>query len=343
MNRLRLKAVAAACFACGISGPALAAEDDVRASLLNTLDNLEASVLGTPMEPLALQKITEARDRVLLASPAEINAIPESYRGRLDLIESSSGQLSLLRETAPAPGPATKDKGLVPLQSLGPDYETGPLDDPSYPSFSWSFAFSDPGEPEGDNDSGSGSDTCDALGYNVNDRFVTLNAAIVAEAAKDIAEQACDLTVAGFNVALACIVTDVAAYVAIGINENQELCNDFLTAAEVTATWDGLNVVHGNVQHLHDDVAAVDSAVAAVDSAVANVDADLAQHDADIKSDLGQHDGDIKTALAAHDADIKALLNQVLAKQDAILGELDVVKELLNTPSGRRPEWPTKP
>lgn len=343
MNAIRLKAVFAACFACGFAGAAAAAEDDLRASLLNTLDNLESSVAGTPMEPLAVQKITEARDRVLLASPAEINAISPSYRGRLELIESSSGQLSLLREAAPSASPAGKDKGLVSLQSLGPDYETGPLDDPGYPNFSWSFAFSDPGEPDGDNDSGSGSDTCDALGYNVNSRFVTLNAAIVAEAAKDIAEQACDLTVAGFNVSLACIVTDVAAYVAIGINENQELCNDFLTAAEVTATWDGLNVVHGNVQHLHDDVAVVDAAVAAVDSAVAEVDADLAQHDADIKSGLGQHDSDIKTALAAHDADIKALLDQVLANQGAILGELDTVRELLNTPSGRRPDWPNRP
>lgn len=342
MKKLRLKAVGLACLTCALPATGIAAEEALRETLLNTLDNLESSVAGTPLGPLAMQRIDEARDRVLLASPAELNAIPRSYHGRLELIESSSGQLRSLRGPAPA-ADGVKDKALVPLTSLGPDYDSGPLDGPDYPNFNWNFAFSDPGEPDGDNDSGSGSDTCDTLGYNVNDRFVTLNAAIVAEAAKDIAEQACDLTIAGFNVSLACIVTDVAAYVAIGINENQELCNDFLTAAEVTATWDGLNVVHGNVQHLHGDVASVDAAVAAVDSAVANVDADLAQHDADIKADLGQHDSDIKSALAAHDVDIKALLNQVLAKQDVILGELDTVKELLNTPSGRRPDWPNQP
>ena len=51
-------------------------------------------------------------------------------------------------------------------------------------------------------------------------------------------------------------------------------------------------------------------------------------HDSDMKRLLATHDSDIKGLLAKHDADIKELLAQVI--------------RLLNTPQGRRPEFPIK-
>ena len=55
-----------------------------------------------------------------------------------------------------------------------------------------------------------------------------------------------------------------------------------------------------------------------------------------LQEDLKQHDTDIKSAVSIHDGDIKALLATVQS-------DLAEIKRLLNTPPGRRPDFPLKP
>lgn len=65
----------------------------------------------------------------------------------------------------------------------------------------------------------------------------------------------------------------------------------------------------------------------------------LSAHDSEVKWRLASHDAEIKALVAKHDAEIKALL----AEHDHDIKQLlaEVIK-LLNTPTGRRPEFPIK-
>lgn len=65
----------------------------------------------------------------------------------------------------------------------------------------------------------------------------------------------------------------------------------------------------------------------------------LAEHDAAVRGQITAHDGDMKQQLSTHDADIKQLL---ASQQDEIRALFAQVIQLLNTPQGRRPEFPTK-
>ena len=146
-----------------------------------------------------------------------------------------------------------------------------------------------------------------------------------------------------------CIITDIIAYVAIGINENQELCNDFMTAAEVTATWGGMKTVHGNVQHVHGDLEGHNisltnhnTALGAHDSSIGG---DLMSHDMNIDADLIVHGSSmtiehnrLRDGLTQHHIDIRGVLNQLLqggsgsteAKLDVVLAvQREIIRLLL--------------
>jgi len=219
------------------------------------------------------------------------------------LLETSTKQLAVLYDPAIQERSALAKRRESSVPELAfQGYVDGALDDPDYPTIDWSFGWDEvlmPSEDDGANNSNSGGDLCQAPGYSVSTRFAVLSTAVALEATKDIASRFCSQSGLGFNASLACIVTDVAANVAKGINTFQETCNAYMTAAEVTATWNGLKTVHGNVQHVYDNV-------------------------------------------VTHDAEVQALLRQVLRRQNHMMGDMDTVIQLLNTPSGLRPTWPTK-
>lgn len=314
---------------CLCSAASLAADEDLRTGLLNTVDNLGATAEGLNMTPLLQDQIATARERVKNAAPGELEAIPADLRSSVRILELSSAQMRLRYdvEVKPAKGDLQRLERVTELPAQGLEasapYDDEELDDPAYPNVSWDFGFEDPGEPdESDDDSGSGSGTCSYPGYAVTTRFDILNTAVALEAVKDIAEQACNQDILGANTSLLCVVTDIAAYVAIGIDANQELCNDAMTAAEVTATWNGLQTVHSNVQNVYDD---------------------LGLHDSAISSQLTAHDEAIAAQLGTHDYEVKVLLQAILGKQDQMLGNQVTIIELLNTPQGQRPDYPNKP
>jgi len=356
--------------------------DELQARLLNTLDNAQGVAAGIGMTAILGDQIEAARASVLSATPQQLEAIPPSLYNSMKILEMSSGQMRLAYD----PELRTKDsekssiqqvgQGMT-VQSAGGSYDDTALDAPGYPGQDWNFSF-EGGEPDGDEDdvdggSGESHGSCHAPGSTYPARVAALNAAIVANAVNDIADHFCEFVVLGFNVAPLCVVTEVVAAIAVGIDENMSLCNEHIGAAEVSATWAGMKTVHSNVQHVHDDLADVESALSLHDTNIdvdlaahdanidadliahdtnidadliahnANIDADLVQHDSDIKSQLATHDATIKVQLATHDADIKALLGNIQGTVDenqrllviSMARQAEILR-LLITPSGKR-------
>jgi hypothetical protein len=342
-------------------------DEELRTQLLNTLDNLEATADGLDFMGVMEEKFDYTRGRVLSAGPEELEAIPSEIYNSMRTLEVSTGQMRLMYE------PAVRDKDSkgstlnkigegVTIQSSGANYSSDGLSI-TYPDLSWTFAFEGGDEPDDDDATGgSGSGICKFPGTSVSTRFITLNIAITLEAIKDMAEQACGQDVLGVNVSLACLVTDIAYFVAKGADENQSLCNEHMGAAEISATWTGLKTVHSNVQHVHDDLANVDGDLASHDTAIklqisthdtdintqlsthdTDIKSQVTTHDAEIKSQVAIHDTDLKFLLAAHDADIKARLGEIQGTVDenqrllviSMARQAEILR-LLITPSGRR-------
>lgn len=306
------------------------ANESTRKILLNTLDHLEVIISqNCSFPPDTQDRINEARNQVLLESPAALDNIPQDLENRLKMIEASTDMMAVFSTSAPKDSMKSQDREMS-VESKVTDqdgstnltYEAGDLTEPLYPEVEWDFmwnpvALPDPGEQTPVEQNG----ICSQGGYPVQVRFVILNLAIIAEAVKDIAEQFCGQTV-GANLSVLCVVTDVAAYVAIGVNENQDLCNDLNTAAEVTASWNGIKTVHGNVRFAYE-----------------SLDSNLYNHDQEIKTLLTGSLQNLDSDLYNHDEDIKTLLSELLQNQQRVMGDLQTVIQLLNTPQGIRPEW----
>ena len=242
----------------GVDVQAVSSSDSLRTELLNTLENLEATAIGLNMDGVLLEKIDIARTEVQTATQAEFEAIPGSLYRSLKTLELSSGQMRLyydpdLQQAKVQRLQEEKAGSLEPFDSPPSDYIGEALEEPAYPDLEWFFTFKRGGFPSGD-EWGSGGGHCSHPGYAYNARFLTMTTAVALEATKDIMEQVCNQDAFGANISVACIVTDVIAYVAIGINESQELCNDGMTAAEVTATWKGIDTIHNNLNHLHNEI-----------------------------------------------------------------------------------------
>ena len=324
-------------------------DEELRTQLLNTLDNLEATADGLNFMGVMEEKFDYTRGRVLSAGSEELEAIPSEIYNSMRTLEVSTGQMRLMYE------PAVRDKDSkastlnkigegVTIQSSGANYSSDGLSI-TYPDLSWTFAFEGGDEPDDDDATGgSGSGICKFPGTSVETRFITLNIAIVLEAVKDMAEQACGQDVLGVNVSLACLVTDIAYFVAKGADENQSLCNEHMGAAEISATWTGLKIVHSNVQHVHDDLASHNTAI---NSQLSTHDTDIksqvSTHDTEIKSQVAIHDTELKFQLATHDADIKGRLGEIQGTVDenqrlikiSMARQAEILR-LLITPSGRR-------
>ena len=345
--------------------------DELQARLLNTLDNAQGVAAGIGMTAILGDQIEAARASVLSATPQELEAIPPNLYNSLKILEMSSGQMRLAYD--PELRTKNSEKSTIQqvgqgmtIQSAGGSYDETALDEPGYPGQDWNFSF-EAGEPDGDEDdvdggSGESHGSCHAPGSTYPARVAALNSAIVANAVNDIADHFCEFVVLGFNVAPLCVVTEVVAAIAVGIDENMSLCNEHIGAAEVSATWVGLKTVHSNVQHVHDDLANVDGDLASHDTDIklqisthdTDINSQLSTHDTDIKTQVTTHDTEIKSQVSIHDADLKLQLTNHDADIKARLGEIQgtvdenqrllvismarqaEILRLLITPSGKR-------
>lgn len=254
--------IAVFCFSAG-SAP-VTADDLARGLLLQTLDNLEKVTAANPwMSPDIQFQIEEVRQQLGVSTSAETEAMPAAVYNRLLLLETSTKQLALLYDPAlRAQSAQAQEEGARRLASptfsaqAFQEYESDALEAPAYPEISWYFGWDNVSIPDFLNgtNAGFGEGLCVAPGYDVDTRFAALSAAVALEAVRDIASRLCSQSVVGSNGSIACIVTDIAKNVASGINTFQEMCNAYMTAAEVSATWNGLNTVHGNVQHVYEGI-----------------------------------------------------------------------------------------
>lgn len=310
---------------------------------LRSLDNLAVVTANTALSTALLDAIESNRRAVEAMGPADFAALPPVLKTQLGRIDSMSGDM----------------KAAFQHRSQPRIIKSGGFPSADYPNVEWDFVVTALEDPPGSGSSSSAEDgLCNGMGYTPDQTFTALNAALVAEAIKDTAEQACNQSGIGFNASLACIVTDIAFFVAKGVNDNFNLCNDFVTAAEVNGSYRRLD-------HIHGDMGGLNSAIINLDSDVANVDADLVSaraallaaitshdndmksalsvHDTDVKNVVSTHDADLKQALATHDGDIKALLagvqsgvNDNAARLEVLLArQLEVIR-LLHTPQGQR-------
>jgi len=340
--------------------------EELQTRMLNTLENAQSIADGIGMTEILGDQIKAARASVLSATPQELEAIPPSLYSSLKALEIGSGQMRLnydpelqTRTKTKTGNSSIQQAGQSStIQSAGPNYDDTALDAPGYPGQDWNFSF-EGGEPDGDEndvDGGSGEShgSCHAPGSTYPARVVALNTAIVANAVNDIADHFCEwvvVVIGGGNVAPLCVVTEVIAAIASGVDENMSLCNEHIGAAEVSATWEGLKTVHSNVQHVHDDIAVVESDLASHDTDIKNqvtthdtdIKSQVTTHDTDIKNQVATHDTDLKLQLAVHDADIKARLGEIQGTVDenqrlisiSMARQLEILRLLL-TPSGNR-------
>jgi len=340
--------------------------EELQTRMLNTLENAQSIADGIGMTEILGDQIEAARASVLSATPQELEAIPPSLYSSMKALEIGSGQMRLnydpelqTRTKTKTGNSSIQQAGQSStIQSAGPNYDDTALDAPGYPGQDWSFSF-EGGEPEGDEDdvdggSGESYGSCHAPGSTYPARVVALNTAIVANAVNDIADHFCEwvvVVIGGGNVAPLCVVTEVIAAIASGVDENMSLCNEHIGAAEVSATWEGLKTVHGNVQHVHDDIAVVESDLASHDTDIklqvtthdTDIKTQVTTHDTDIKNQVATHDTDLKLQLAVHDADIKARLGEIQGTVDenqrlisiSMARQLEILRLLL-TPSGNR-------
>lgn len=310
---------------------------------LRSLDNLEAIVANAGLPATLLDAIESNRRAVGAMGPGDFASLPPVLKDQLQRVDTMTGDLKAAFQYR---------SDLRIIKSAG-------FPSADYPDVEWDFIIDALEEaPGGGSTSDASEGICNGTGYTANQTFAAMNGALVAEAIKDTAEQACNQSGIGFNASLACVVTDIAYFAAKGIFDNFNLCNDFVTAAEVNGNYRRLDHIHGDVQDLDADILNLDGDVAIVNAdlasaraallaAIAKHDGDmkssLSTHDLDIKGSISQHDADLKNTLATHDADIKALLagvqsgvNDNGARLEILLArQLEVIR-LLHTPQGQR-------
>lgn len=299
---------------------------------LRSLDNLEVVVANAGLPAALLDAIESNRRAVRVMGPGDFASLPPVLKDQLQRVDTMTGDLKAAFQYR---------SDLRIIKSAG-------FPSADYPDVEWDFVIDAIEEaPGGGSTSDASEGICNGTGYTANQTFAAMNGALVAEAIKDTAEQACNQSGIGFNASLACIVTDIAYFAAKGIFDNFNLCNDFVTAAEVNGNYRRLDHIHGDVQNLDADVSTVNVKVTNIDSdlqsARAALLAAIAAHDSDIKSVLATHDADLKLALGTHDDDVKALLavlqNGVSgngAQLELLLArQLEVIR-LLHTPQGQR-------
>jgi len=300
----------------------LVTDKEMQTRLLNTLDNAEGIAAGIGMTEIFGDQLKAARERVLTATPEDLESIPPGLYSNLALIEVGTGNMRLMYDPAlrpdGEPSKTVQRSGLeqsgqgvsiqgVSIQSATPAYDPDPLDEPAYPeeeavTRSFERKKIDKKDKGGDG-KGDVTSACQYPGTAYAGRAASMNVALVANAIRDVMGQVCNQDILGENASLACIPFEVVADVLLAVDDNLALCNEHLGAAEVSATWQGLKKVHGNVQNVHDDLAVVDSELLQHDT---DVRKDVAEHDGDVKSQLSTHDTDIKSGLASHDADMKS-------------------------------------
>lgn len=144
--------------------------------------------------------------------------------------------------------------------------------------------------------------------------------------AKKISEQADGVCVLG-----GCDPTGVACAIACGIIEIYKVA--VVTAAlplELCA-YQGNNIDSAEIQ------AGYENSVSLL--------YDLADHDTAVLDAISTHDGDIKAYLDSLDGKIDSLdgkIDQQAAQLEKVLENQALIIKLLNTPQGRRPDWPNK-
>ncbi len=211
--------------------------------------------------------------------------------------------------------------------------------DAQYPDLDWTLGLSGSGSKDDSNEVDDASKTENKSGAcrlanrnSAQTLFVLLTAVTLAELVRDVASRICDqmiVVVVGGNGSLACIVADVIYLAVRGVYDHIILCEDLLSAAEDTASYNRLAHLHNDLSELRTFNDTHNAALAAHD---ANIDADLVAHDTNIDGDLAQHDRDIKDLLTLLQGGVDNANRQLLV---ALAMHREMVRLLL-TPEGRR-------
>lgn len=307
---------------------------------LRSLDNLEVLTASTALPTALLDAIDSNRRAVRAMSPAEFAALPPKLKDQIEIINRAAGDMKA----------AFQHRSEVRvIKSTG-------FPSANYPDVEWDFVVDAvEGAPGGDTSSQAEDGICNGTGYTPDETFSAMNGALIAEAVKDTAEQFCNQDILGENVSSVCVVTDILYFAAKGIYDNFNLCNDFVTAAEVNGSYRRLGHIHDDLGSVKADLQSAEASIlqaisdhdqamsAQLDTHDTDISAQVTTHDADIKDQVSTHDADLKSRVALHDGDIKALLATVQSGVDSngeqlellLSRQLEVIR-LLHTPQGQR-------
>lgn len=298
---------------------------ELKQQVLRSLNNLETVTANSALPAALLDAIANNRKAIRAMHPADFTALPPALKAQIARIDDTTGSMKAAFQHRSGPRL---------IKSAG-------FPSANYPDVEWDFVVDAVGEAPGGGSTSEAEDgICNGTGYTTNQSFSALNGALVAEAIKDTAEQFCNQDILGENVSSVCVVTDILYFAAKGIHENFNMCNDFVTAAEVNGSYRRLD-------HIHDDLGTVKTnlqdAKASILEAISEHDARLRTHDTDIRNQVSTHDSDIQTQVAAHDSDIKVLLATLQSGVDGngqqlellLARQLEVIR-LLHTPQGQR-------
>lgn len=247
------------------------AGDLLRGDLLDLLDHAEFIVGEMGMSDKLLAELQSARDQLILAPEHEFEVLAPHMGELIQALKQSTEHRSyrlLSREEKPGRSRFGKASHTLQGNSLMSLVSGSPFPGREHFNIDWSFeSDAATGEPGGDASEENVEGRCQTPGPSENDLLDAKRDEIIAYSVKVTAERFCQLTILGFNVNVACIITDVIYFVFKAMSESEQLCGDIVGRSELNAIYDGMEFVHGQLQTAN---SGIDSAIDALTNSTLN-------------------------------------------------------------------------
>ncbi len=219
---------------------------DTREALTEIIDHYEvasAQWSGTHLTEVLTRQL---RQRVALVPDSEMVHVDEQFREQIHHLKDAVWALAQHGD-----GSSTPDETMHFMMQSQTSTSQFPVQEPIDVPWAIQIGIGDQDEE------GVPSDTVGANG-NCNSqtpaspelRYVLLNTHISLEAVKDTAAKVCDQVIAGTNLSLFCLISDIAYLIAAGINENVQLCEGMIDGVTQGANYDRLHHISGDIGDL---------------------------------------------------------------------------------------------
>lgn len=211
------------------------------------LEHTSLIALEAGLPTAMIEEIESARLRSLELPPEMFEAL-EPYAGDMIRELETSAETRAARiiggEGPRASGSVEKRADYAPL-SLPPS-NSRPFPGRDHFDLDWSFETDTPGDTPGDGstDGREESGRCRSPGPSNKELIDAKRDEIISFSVKVVAERFCEQTVAGINLSVACIPTDIVYYAFHAISESEQMCSSLMGRTYVDAVFDGSEYIH---------------------------------------------------------------------------------------------------